>query len=172
MQYDKDKIVSAGAAGDRKIFVWDRRTNQIMRRFKGHMGGIYCLYYAKEMLWAGSTEEIRIWNLNTGDCLFCNTDEHPSFVMGIQGDRWKMVSGGYGSYTEGDGDICAKIWDMQSRKVVKSLRGHTKAIRCLQYDHHILVTGAMDGLLLVYNLEEQASSPLASSVDTPGPSKE
>ena len=50
-----------------------------------------------------------------------------------------MLSGG------GDGNV--KVWDMREMWCVNTLKAHTGAITCLDFDRHYLVTGGYDQLL-------------------------
>ncbi|KAL6075627.1 F-box/WD repeat-containing protein 7 [Balamuthia mandrillaris] len=153
LQYDEDKVLTGTAAGDRVVRIWDRRTLRCRSQLQGHRGGVYSLQYDGDMLWTGSTGQIKNWDLTNNQCLKTFDKEHSYFVMGLQFDGVKMVSGGYDTYVPG-----VRIWDVQNSKVLKTLSGHSKAIRCLHFDSEKLASGSLDKTILVWNFK---TGPLA-----------
>ena len=69
-------------------------------------------------------------------CLqFSETLSHPSFPI--------LITGSY--------DRTARIWNLETGMEVACLKGHTRAIRALQFDEVKLITGSMDHTLRVWN---------------------
>lgn len=60
---------------------------------------------------------------------------HPSFPV--------LITGSY--------DRTARVWNMETGAEVQCLRGHTRAIRALQFDAAKLITASMDHTLKVWN---------------------
>lgn len=51
----------------------------------------------------------------------------------------------------GSRDKTATVWDLETGQVLRTLRGHTRCIRTLQFDDTKLVTGSMDHTLRIWN---------------------
>ena len=47
----------------------------------------------------------------------------------------------------GSYDRTVRVWDLDKGEVVRVLQGHTRAVRALQFDQVMLVTGSMDRTL-------------------------
>lgn len=69
-------------------------------------------------------------------CLqFSETLQHPSFPI--------LITGSY--------DRTARVWNLETGKEMMCLKGHTRAVRALQFDDAKLITGSMDRTVKVWN---------------------
>ncbi|KAK3683085.1 hypothetical protein LTR37_020570 [Vermiconidia calcicola] len=68
---------------------------------------------------------------------------HTNGVMSLQFDSEHLITGSY--------DTTAKVWNVQTGEVLRTLRGHTSGIRCLQFDDSKLMTGSLDCTLRLWN---------------------
>ena len=69
-------------------------------------------------------------------CLqFSETLQHPSFPV--------LITGSY--------DRTARVWNLETGTEVRCLRGHSRAVRALQFDEAKLITGSMDHTMRVWN---------------------
>ncbi|KAG6376050.1 WD40 repeat-like protein [Boletus reticuloceps] len=69
-------------------------------------------------------------------CLqFSETLQHPSFPV--------LITGSY--------DRTVRVWNLEAGLEVHCLRGHTRAVRALQFDEAKLITGSMDHTIRVWN---------------------
>ncbi|KAI5124037.1 hypothetical protein M0805_003866 [Coniferiporia weirii] len=69
-------------------------------------------------------------------CLqFSETLQHPSFPV--------LITGSY--------DRTARVWNLETGTEIRCLRGHSRAVRTLQFDEAKLITGSMDGTMRVWN---------------------
>ncbi|EIW85279.1 WD40 repeat-like protein [Coniophora puteana RWD-64-598 SS2] len=69
-------------------------------------------------------------------CLqFSESMHHPSFPV--------LITGSY--------DRTIRVWNLETGKEVRCLRGHTRAVRALQFDEAKLITGSMDHTIRVWN---------------------
>ena len=69
-------------------------------------------------------------------CLqFSETLQHPSFPI--------LITGSY--------DRTVRVWNLETGVEVLCLRGHTRAVRALQFDEAKLITGSMDHTIRVWN---------------------
>ncbi|EGF98333.1 uncharacterized protein MELLADRAFT_51043 [Melampsora larici-populina 98AG31] len=51
----------------------------------------------------------------------------------------------------GSWDRTIRVWNLETKETMNVLKGHTRGIRCLQFDKSKLITGAMDGNLKIWN---------------------
>lgn len=69
-------------------------------------------------------------------CLqFSETLQHPSFPV--------LITGSY--------DRTARVWNLETGTEIRCLRGHSRAVRTLQFDEAKLITGSMDHTIRVWN---------------------
>ncbi|KAL5529420.1 hypothetical protein ACEPAG_5405 [Sanghuangporus baumii] len=69
-------------------------------------------------------------------CLqFSETLHHPSFPV--------LITGSY--------DRTARVWNLEAGTEILCLRGHSRAVRALQFDEAKLITGSMDNTMRVWN---------------------
>jgi len=69
-------------------------------------------------------------------CLqFSETLSHPSFPI--------LITGSY--------DRTVRVWNLETGMEVACLKGHTRAVRALQFDEAKLITGSMDHTIRVWN---------------------
>ncbi|KDQ59495.1 hypothetical protein JAAARDRAFT_33064 [Jaapia argillacea MUCL 33604] len=69
-------------------------------------------------------------------CLqFSETLSHPSFPI--------LITGSY--------DRTARVWNLETGVEIRCLRGHTRAVRALQFDEAKLITGSMDHTIKVWD---------------------
>jgi WD40 repeat protein len=52
----------------------------------------------------------------------------------------------------GSEDRTCKQWDLASGKVVNTLIGHNKAVRCLQLEDSVVFTGSWDNIVRAFDL--------------------
>ncbi len=69
-------------------------------------------------------------------CLQFNENlAHPAFPV--------VITGSY--------DRTARIWNLETGEMLRVLEGHTRGVRCLQFDEAKLITGSMDRTLKIWN---------------------
>ncbi|KAL1919079.1 uncharacterized protein VTP21DRAFT_2460 [Calcarisporiella thermophila] len=70
---------------------------------------------------------------------------HKDGVMALQLDECKnlLITGGY--------DCTVKVWDLMTGECIRTMTGHTRCVRALQFDSCKLVTGSMDKTLRIWN---------------------
>ncbi|CAG8507606.1 51_t:CDS:2 [Dentiscutata heterogama] len=70
---------------------------------------------------------------------------HDDGIMCLQFDDIKdrLITGSY--------DNTIRVWNLETGEVVRTLTGHTRCVRALQFDYAKLITGSMDHTLRVWN---------------------
>ncbi|KAL6058537.1 F-box/WD repeat-containing protein 7, variant 2 [Balamuthia mandrillaris] len=117
LQYEGNTLISGAGSGDRTLCVWDMEVGKPLQELQGHQGGVFCLYFRHNCVASGSKGEIKIWDLNSGQCVH-TLDKHNSFVLGLQFDDTKMVSGGY------EQEFAIKVWDWRMMQLRYRLLHH------------------------------------------------
>ena len=51
----------------------------------------------------------------------------------------------------GSYDKTVRVWNLDTGECLRTLRGHTRAVRALQFDQRLLFTGSMDGTVRMWN---------------------
>nr|XP_031861466.1 uncharacterized protein CI109_003070 [Kwoniella shandongensis]KAA5528538.1 hypothetical protein CI109_003070 [Kwoniella shandongensis] len=83
----------------------------------------------------------------------CNTKVlkgHSDGVMCLQ-YHTTLTNPSYPVLITGSYDRSVRVWNLDSGEEVRVLRGHTRAVRALQFDQMLLFTGAMDGTVRMWN---------------------
>ena len=62
-----------------------------------------------------------------------------------------LSSPSYPVLITGSYDRTLRVWNLDTGLEVRVLRGHTRAVRALQFDQMLLFTGAMDGTIRMWN---------------------
>lgn len=86
----------------------------------------------------------RNWRRNTATCrVFKN--EHSAGISSLQFCEAQniLITGSY--------DKTAIVWNLETGQVLRTLKGHARSIRTLQFDDTKLVTGSMDNTLRIWN---------------------
>ncbi|KAJ1309824.1 hypothetical protein OPQ81_006589 [Rhizoctonia solani] len=99
---------------------------------------VYCERLSIERNWRRGRYTQRILKGHTDGVMCLQFNErlsHPSFPV--------LITGSY--------DRTARVWNMETGLEVQCLKGHTRAIRALQFDAAKLITASMDHTLKVWN---------------------
>jgi F-box/WD-40 domain protein MET30 len=75
---------------------------------------------------------------------------HTNGVMCLQ-YHTALSNPSYPVLITGSYDRTVRIWNLDTGAEIRTLRGHTRAIRALQFDQMLLFTGAMDGTVRMWN---------------------
>ncbi len=146
---DGELLLSGGI--DRVIRMWETKTGDELRTFKGHLGGIRSLsFFSREAsILSGSIDHtIKLWNIETGK----ETQTfrgHESIVTALYGtfDGQHFISGSELG--------CIKIWSVDEGKEVQTLSGHDSAVHSLDLspDQRYLISTAEDGYLNIWDMQ-------------------
>jgi F-box/WD-40 domain protein MET30 len=78
----------------------------------------------------------------------CLDQGHTNGVMCLQfHQNLPTASPSYPVLITGSYDRTARVWNLETGECVRTLTGHTRAIRALQFDGMMLITGSMDRTL-------------------------
>jgi F-box/WD-40 domain protein MET30 len=107
---------------------------QITRPWKS----VYCERLAIARNWA------------RGNCKFRVLTGHTDAITCLQIDE-TLSNPPYPVLMTGSWDRTVRIWNAESGQCVSILRGHTRGVRCLQFDSVKLITGGMDAKIKLWN---------------------
>ena len=144
---DNKKIISGSL--DDTIKIWDVSTGKVIETISDHKGDVRCLVISPdgERIVSGSRDKtIRVRNISNGETsvLVCDA-EIESLAVSPDGNH--IVSGG------NDGFI--RIWDLQKKKVVKQLEGHSAGISAVGFssDGELIVSASYDRNIRIWHFD-------------------
>ena len=99
---------------------------------------VYCERLTIERNWRRGRCSVRTLQGHTDGVMciqFCETLSNPAFPV--------LITGSY--------DRTVRVWNMETGEEICCLKGHTRAVRALQFDERRLITGSMDHTLRVWD---------------------
>lgn len=97
----------------------------------------------------GWDQSIRLWEMETGECLFSLEEQLEEInSLDISADGKMLISGGWGRVVQ--------VWDLESRACLFSLEGHTDWINTVSIspDKSIAVSGSRDRSIRIWDLKK------------------
>ncbi|KAI8849262.1 WD40-repeat-containing domain protein [Chytridium lagenaria] len=72
---------------------------------------------------------------------------HTDGIMSVQYDEClsMLVSGSY--------DHTIKVWNTETKECIKTLIGHSRCVRAVQFDEHKIISGSLDRTLRIWNMK-------------------
>ena len=118
---------------------------------------VYCERLVVERNWRKgrcSTKTLKVCRpsicLTTGTTRSRLNQGHTDGVMCLQ-YHTALANPSYPVLITGSYDRTVRVWNLDTGTEVRVLRGHTRAVRALQFDQMLLFTGAMDGTVRMWN---------------------
>jgi WD40 repeat protein len=156
---DGQTLVSSDSSD---IKLWNLRTGQLLRTLEGHKFPVRDLVMSSkgETFASGSLDgSAKMWNLRTGQLLnnFPHGSGEPTqsattepvegvYAVAISPDSQTLITG------SGGAENSLKIWKVRTAEVVRTLKGHSKAVFSLVMspDGQTIYSGSMDGTIKVW----------------------
>lgn len=129
------------------VRVWDLQTGKPVHNRLGHKKSVrFVAIDGAGRILSGSGDKVKIWNIKTGERLV--TLSHPCPVnTAVASPDGKVLA---------TGDVKGKIrlWNPQTGKLLRSLKGHPEAINALEFtpDGEILISASTDHTLRIWHL--------------------
>ncbi|MGH0159965.1 UNVERIFIED_CONTAM: hypothetical protein FKN15_038316 [Acipenser sinensis] len=137
VKFDEQKLVTGSF--DNTIACWEWSTGAKIQQFRGHTG-------------AGSDDlSAKLWDVCTGQCIY-GIQTHT--CAAVKFDEQKLVTGSF--------DNTIACWEWSTGAKIQQFRGHTGAVRSLQYG---LETNALNIIILfcrVIKTQDSANLSLLS----------
>jgi WD40 repeat protein/serine/threonine protein kinase len=149
---DGEKVLTSGGHdAQRLIRLWDLSSGEELRRFKGHGAGMWQSVFSpdgKRILSASLDRTARLWETETGKEL--RRFRHPHGVAGVAflPDGRYALSGSFGD------DGIVRLWDLESRKELHGLSGHTLGVQsvAISRDGRRAVSASHDGTVRLWEV--------------------
>jgi hypothetical protein len=144
---------------DNTIKIWDLNTNTCLATLAGHTEWVWAMAISDGMLFTGSDDStIKIWDLNTKTSLATltgHTASPYSALVGRTGGVFSLAVSD-GKLFSGAEDCTIKIWDLNTKACIATLRGHKNTVTSLAVSNGELISGSSDGMLKFWNLNTRA----------------
>ena len=106
-----------------------------------------------KVLILGGKDELLSFNLNTNDISLISNDYKGRIYCLIKTPKGQIISGGH--------DKKIKIWDIENKKCINSLEGHTSTIWDIKYiGNDKLISGSDDNTSLIWDLKNKTHEVL------------
>lgn len=89
-------------------------------------------------------------NWARGNCKFRSLSGHTDAITCLQIDE-TLSNPSYPVLMTGSWDRTVRIWNAETGQCVNVLKGHTRGVRCIQFDSVKLITGSMDCTLKIWS---------------------
>ena len=148
--FSKDGSLLSGGGFMGVVKLWDMKTHQLVKKFRGHVGGVYATAFSpngKEIVSCGMDRSFRVWDIKTGKERLKIEDAHQVLVSDI-----KFSPNGELIATAG-WDKKVKIWNAQTGEIKFVLEAHTNMITTLDFsaDGKYIATGAGNNSVAKYD---------------------
>jgi WD40 repeat protein len=153
--------------GDNRVRRWDVDTGKVQERYEDHSDDIHGIALTKDgrQLISGADDHlVVIRDLSTGETVSLKGHTRQVTAIALAPNQTRVASASR--------DKTARLWDLESRKVLHELSGHTGDVMCVDFSHDgdRLLTGSMDGTIRVWTTEtgklEQTIEPDGKAVFT------
>ncbi len=160
LEFSLDGNLLATNSGDSTVKLWDvsplygNSTASVARlkTLKGHTGRVYAIAFLPDSLVTGGEDQlIRLWDLNSGECLriFTGHDSHIFDVACLsRPDQAALIASG------GSTDQTIRLWNAQTGDCLSTLTGHQAAIQTLAFspDGSLLASGSADQTIRLWDV--------------------
>jgi len=94
----------------------------------------------------GLTAGMYIWNATDGNILQLFQKEDNQYISSVKWIKEGNVLG------VGDSEGCVELWDVGQTKKIRTMRGHSGRITCMDWNQHILVCGDREGSIMMHDV--------------------
>lgn len=152
-----EQVISGGIDNDLKV--WDIRKNEVLFKLKGHTDTITGLSLSpcgSFVLSNAMDNTCRIWDIRP----YCSTDRCKAILQGHSHNFEKNLlrcawSKDGNMVSAGSADRYVYIWDVNSKKILYKLPGHTGSVNDMDFHpkEPIILSGSSDKCLYIGELD-------------------
>jgi len=138
---------------DHKLRLREVLTDQCVRVFEGHKGGVtsVCLSYDGRWALSGSDDNtLRVWDASTGQCVrVCEGHKGGVTSVCLSADCQWALSGSY--------DTTVRLWNLATGESTQMVAGHRSTVRgvCFSGDGKLAFSGSDDKTLKLWDLSKR-----------------
>ncbi|WP_405392463.1 WD40 repeat domain-containing protein [Streptomyces sp. NBC_01102] len=153
--FSRDGIVASGSI-DTTVCLWNiADRGQKPRRLEGgHSKEVNAVAFSRDgkTLVSGGTNEMYFWGADGAKLGPAEGDV--TWVMSVAFNHNGKI------LASGDYDHTVKLWDVASRKLIGTLKGHEEAVHSVAFDHDgkTLASASKDNTILLWDLADLASA--------------
>ena len=145
--FSPDSQRLASGADDFSVLIFRVDTAELETALEGHSKPVNAVAFAPDGITVVSgsfDKQVRVWNVETGECSVL--EGHEDSVTSVAFNKELVVSASR--------DTLIKIWDVQTKKLLRTLEGHEDYVTCVAFnsDGSKLVSGSEDQSLRVWEV--------------------
>lgn len=149
---ERNKIT--GGSYDKKIKVWDVKTQQMELVLEGHEKSTLPVAFSpdEKCIVSGSLDlSIKIWNAKDGSLLH-SYEKHSKNIYDVAFHPNPRY------FASASGDKTIRLWDIQEGKVIKTYSGHDGDVLDVEFspDGYFLYSAAVDGMVMIWEVSTGA----------------
>lgn len=130
-----------------RLELWCLLSGKILQTFVGHTDIIWtCQLTHNKAVSASADQTVRVWNIETGDCLFV-LNGHQSTVRCLSTIVNNLI-------ISGSSDNSVRLWNIKTGECNRILEGHKKDVSCVCFDGSYIISGSYDFNVRVWNINE------------------
>eukprot|EP00066_Takifugu_rubripes_P012639 XP_011601905.1 PREDICTED: CMT1A duplicated region transcript 1 protein [Takifugu rubripes] len=161
---DRDLVITGSF--DSSIRCWDWKADKCVASLYGHSGAVNCLDLHGDKIVSGAkdhlvkgfhvssifTVTLPVWSLKTGKHVEKCDFKHPAPVQCVRINATTV----YSSCARG----LVKVWDLESRALIRVIDAHRNSVRCLFLDDLHLFSADVDGQAMAWSLSSDVKQCL------------
>jgi WD40 repeat protein len=153
------RYVGSGSE-DKTVRIWDADTSKMIHEFGSHTCGVRAIAFAPDAKKVASVSQetkkggLVVWDMASGDVVF--TQQCATWTsVAFDPNGKHLATGEICSGDSGELSPAVRIWDLGTRREIKSLVGHEDAITQVAFrpDGKQIVSSALDQTLRVWDIE-------------------
>lgn len=160
VDFSPDGRILASASDNQSIFLWDTKTQAILRVLKGHSKAVNTVRFSpdgKTLASASADKSIRLWDVSTGKRL-ASLEGHQHWVMSV------CFSPDGKILASASADKSVRLWDLsngnESVEEITLLEGHEAGVLSVNFspDGKTLASGSWDRSIRLWDIPSEPSA--------------
>ena len=146
--FNPDGKILATAHTEGYICLWDATSGQLLMKYLGHFGPIWCIVFSPDgstIATGGDDRIIKLWDISTGQCLkTLEGHENGVFAVVFTLDCKTLISGST--------DSTLRFWDIKSGECIKILSEYRSPMKSigLSSDGSLIATGGYHYAIVIW----------------------